>query len=121
MTTSSHVQKEAGQEGGGFPIPALTKTKVSAASFLSCYPEMKMLHLGSVVGFEVLFLLSPPRLSSYKSINHHRYWEAASKGGACQGHYQQGLGMRHLGGTEIVMEASLQTSSVIGGCLNSFK
>lgn len=58
MTTSSHVQKQAGQEGGGFPIPALMKIKVSTASLPSCYPKMKKLHLSSVWGFGFLLLVS---------------------------------------------------------------
>lgn len=92
---------------------SINENKSLCSTFLICYPEMKMLHLGSAVGFEVLFRLSPPWLSSWKSINCHRYWEATSKGGVCQGHYQQGLRMRHLGGTEDMTEASLQTSSVM--------
>lgn len=47
MATSSQAQAEAGQEGGGFPTPALMKMEVS---FLSGYPGMKMSHLSSVVG-----------------------------------------------------------------------
>lgn len=52
------AEKEAGQDGGGFPIPALMKTKVSPAPFPSCYPKMKTSHLSPVEGFGFLLQVS---------------------------------------------------------------
>lgn len=52
------AEKGAGQEGEGLATPALMKTNVSAATFRSCYPKMKMSHFGPVEGFGFLIQVS---------------------------------------------------------------
>ena len=95
MTTSSPAQTEAGQEGGGFPTPALMEMEVSAAIISQRLPWMKILHLSSVAGS--CFNLHP-WLSSWNFINCHKYWEATGRGGVSQRHLQWGLAMRHQEG-----------------------